>query len=166
MVPTRGYGMMAACKQKAQTIAIQARDLASLANDKVFSKFYKAESVRTAAIRSAMAIYCLADGTCSGSDAGIIALAIANTVTALTYNASNEQHSSILPKQFNLLADGIATISSFDASALPITGSNLEMIIRSIVGKMSIAATTITCLPTSKAEMEEYLDMVRAYLKK
>lgn len=157
MVPTGGYGMMAACKQKTQALALQAKELASLANIKLFSKFYKAESIRTAAIRSCMALYCLADGTCSSSDLGIVALAAASALTALTYNANSEQRSLVLPKQFNLLADGIATIASFDASALPITGSQIETTLRSLIGGLSVAATTIACLPTSKAELDTYL---------
>ena len=160
IVPTGGYGMMAACKQKAQALAIQAKELAGRANTELFAKLYKAESVRTAAIRSCMALYCLADGACSSSDLGIIVLAAASAMTALTYNASGEQRSSVLPKKLNLLADGIATIASFDASALPITSSQIETSLRSLIGGLSVAATTVSCLPTSKAELDTYLKML------
>lgn len=165
MAPTRGYGMMAACKQKTQTLVIQAKELATLANTQLFAKIYKAESVRTAAIRSLMALSCLADGTCSSQDAMILALAAASTMTALTYDATSDQRCAWLPKKLNLLADGIATVASCDAGALPITSSKLETAIRSALGSLSMAATAVTCLPTNKAELDKYLDMIQAYFK-
>ena len=165
MAPTRGYGMMAACKQKAQDLVLQAKEAATLANTQIFAKFYKAESVRTAAIRSLMAASCLADGTCSGNDMMILALAAASAMTAFTYDATSDQRCAWLPKKLNLLADGVATIASCDASALPITSTKLETTIRSAIGGMSMATTVFSNLPTSRAEIEKYLEMIRIYLK-
>lgn len=166
IAPTRGYGMMAVCKDKAQALAIQTKELASLASSTVFAKFYKAESVRTAAIRSIMALSCLADGTCSSNDAMVLALAAASTLTALTYDATSDQRCAWLPKKLNMIADGVATIASCDASALPITSSKLEATIRSAIGGLSTAATALSCLPTSRVELDKYLDVIRSYFKK
>jgi len=121
-------------------------DVAKYANETIFAKFYKIESIRTAAMRSAMALYCLSDGTCSSNDAIVLALAIASNLTALTYDANAAQRCWWLPKKFNLIADGIATIASCDASWLPITGSQIEGWTRSIIGWGSTTASTVSYL--------------------
>ena len=129
------YGMLATIKA-----------VASKANSDLFAPIYKAESIRTSAIRTVMAAACLADGYCSCNDAMMVALAAASTFTATAYDANGTQRCAWLPSSLNFVADGIATIASFDAGCLPITGTEVETLIRSTIGNLSLLATGLTFL--------------------
>lgn len=124
------------------------KDFASATNANFITPIYQAESIRTAVTRSAMAVTCLADGVCSSSDMSIIALAAASILTAASYNANSQRRYKWLPEKLNLLADGIATVASYDASWLPITGSELEAQVRATIGYMSTITTGISFLPS------------------
>jgi hypothetical protein len=113
----------------------------------LLAKFYKAESVRTAIMRSGMAIGCLADGVCSTNDLTILTLAAASLLTATCYQSNAQQRYNWLPEKLNLLADGTALLASYDAGWLPITDTDIEMQIRAGISYLSMLTTGILFLP-------------------
>ena len=138
--------MAAASTFNSDGMMARAKQLAGEASQ-LFAKIYKTESIRTAVVRSAMVLPCLVSGTCSYDDAVNMVLALASVITATSYDATGAKRYRWLPSQFNLVADGIATIASFDASYLPITGTGTEAAIRSALGALSTTATGLTLLP-------------------
>lgn len=112
------------------------------------AKVYKLESMRTAALRTAMAATCLSDGSCSEQDMLVLLLAGASSFTALTYDAMGAQRCRWLPAKLNLVADAIASLAAFDAGWLPVTGSAMEEQIRSSFNYLSWFATGISWLPS------------------
>ena len=132
-------------KSRASHLA-KAKDLATQ-TQAALSKFYKIESVRTALMRSGMAVGCLVDGACSSSDLAVLALASASLITAINYTASEKRRYAWLPEKFNLIADGIGMLSSCDAGWLPITGTDLESQIRTGISCLSMLATGVLFLP-------------------
>lgn len=124
----------------------QAKNVAAQAKSSFFDKFYKAESVRTAIVRSGMAVSCLTDGSCCSGDLVILGLAAASIITATCYQACAQQRYTWLPAKFNLIADGLATLASFDAGWLPITGTTLETQLRTGIGYLSSIITGLLFL--------------------
>jgi hypothetical protein len=112
------------------------------------AKIYKLESMRTAAIRTVMAATCLSDGSCNEQDMMVLLLAGASGITALTYDAMSSRRCGWLPAKLNLVADAIACLAGYDAGWLPITGSIIEIQIRTTVSYLSWFATGISWLPS------------------
>lgn len=125
----------------------QTKALASQAQASFFDRFYKVESIRTALMRSGMVATCLADGVCSSSDLTILTLAAASLITAACYDPSTKQRYTWLPAKFNLVADGVALLASFDAGWLPITSTELETSLRTGISYLSMLTSSILFIP-------------------